>query len=232
MSYCVKCGNTGIDIDGNPCTCRFAANTFYESVSCMELPEQYRGISFNKALVPKDMHESYANYLQGLHDDISNLRLSNRNIAICSPVNHSKTILAYSCIEILFRQGITTFPIYDILELKRMLLDMDMNKKPLYEVSEPERILTAPILFVKIPRVTNWDVYDTMLLLLDRRVRRGNSTIMLFDGTWNQLIYNDKNNLVAGLIGDGTYNTIEVKSFVPTVEVNNSLPEIQLKDNI
>jgi hypothetical protein len=192
------------------------AQSFYESISCLDIPEQYQGIRFNPSLVPTDIHESYSKYLSDVHDTITSGKWKNHNVVISSPINHSKTILAYSCLESLFRNGISTFPVYDILEIKRMLTDFDLCRKQAYEIEHPESILTVPILFVKIPRVSSWEIYDAISLLLDRRVRRGNSTIFLFNGTWSQLVYNDKNNILTGLLGDGTYSTLESKSWSVT----------------
>lgn len=229
MSYCPKCMNTGIDIDGNPCSCRFNAKSFYDTVSCLDIPEQYRGIKFNGSLVSSDMPQGYANLLQDIHDKVLTGKWGFKNLILASPIGHSKTILAYSCIESLFRQGCITFPVYDILEIKRILLDMDTGRKPVYEVEEPERLITSNMLFVKIPRLTSWEVYDTIALLLDRRVRRGNSTIFIYDGNWSELIYNDKRNILTGLMGDGYYNTIEVQSW----NANSvSKPEIKIEDNL
>lgn len=231
LSYCVKCGNTGIDINGNVCTCRVNVKSFYDAVSCLDIPEQYRGISFSSNLVPKDLPDAYAKYLQDLHDAISAGKWNTHNVVLASPIGHSKTILAYSCIEVLFRNGVPTFPVYDILEIKRMLTDMDMCRKQLYEVKNPEQIVTVPILFAKIPRISSWEIYDTIAMILDRRVRRGNSTIFLYDGSWQQLIYNDKNNILAGIVGDGNYSTIEVKSwFIPSQEKKDN--QIKLQENI
>lgn len=231
MSYCPKCMNTGIDINNNPCTCRINAKSFYESVSCMDIPAQYRGMQFNAALVPKDVPDSYANYLKNIHDSVVTGQVLDKNILICSPINHSKSILAYSCIEVLFRNSIPIFPLYDVLELKRMLMDFDLGKKQTYNITDPDVIMTCPLLFVKIPRITSWEVYDAITLILDRRVRRSNSTVFIYDGYWNQLIYNDKQNLLTGLMGDGHYNTIEVKSWSVT-ESSTKLPEIKLEENI
>lgn len=232
MKWCPKCSNTGINIvTGEPCDCKFNVQSFYDSVSCMDIPEQYRGVIFNKALVPKDVHESYAEYLQSMYDSIITMRWKFHNVCLCSPIAHSKTILAYSCIEALFRHGIDTFPVFDILEVKRILLDMDLCRKQLYEVTEPDKLITAPILFVKIPRVITWEVYDTMVLVLDRRTRRGNSTIFMYDGYWEQLVKLDNQGIVAGLMGDGAYNTLDVKSW-SLLRGSSELPEIQVEDNL
>lgn len=213
FKYCPDCCGEGIDIDGNVCHCRVNVKSFYDTVSCLDIPDQYRGIAFNSALLPTDMPESYPRFMQEVHDTIVAGKWQNRNVVIASPIGHGKTILAYSCIEVLFRNGLPTFPLYDLLEIKRMLTDMDLCRKQLYEIESPESIVTVPVLFVKIPRITSWEVYDIFSMLLDRRVRRGNSTIFIYDGTWQQFVYNDKNDIAKGLVGDGTYNTVEIKSW-------------------
>lgn len=213
MSYCAICGNTGITIDGEVCSCRSKVSNYFAEVSCLEVPDSYRGVMFNSFLLPKDVDDSYAKYLDSVSSRISTGKWESHNVIIASPVGHGKTILAYSCLETLFRAGYPIFPLYDVLELKRMLLDLDMCRKQVYDVENPEMIVTVPILFVRIPRVSDWEVYNTISLILDRRVRRGNSTIFLYNGTWNQLIYGDKSEILAGLQGDGNYGTIEVKSW-------------------
>ena len=226
--YCVKCGNTGIDIDGEPCSCRFNAKSFFDAVSCLDIPQQYQGVQFNKALVPKDMDESYANFLQSVYDTVFAGKWLHRNVVIASPIMHSKTILAYSCIEVMFRANIPTFPVYDVLELYRMLVDMDLGKKSIYDIENPVLIVDVPLLFVKIPRNTSWAVYDGIAMILDRRVRRGNSTIFIYDGSWSLLVANDNNGILTGLMGDGNFGSLEVRNF----HSNKTESEVQFKDNI
>lgn len=226
--YCTECGNTGIKIDGSPCECRFNAQTFYDAVSCIDIPEQYRGIHFSSLLLPHDVHESYGTYLDSLHNDIVNMKLKHKNICLCSPVAHGKKIFAYSCIEGLFRYGIPVYPVYDILELKHITIDMDLGRKPSYNASEPEKIYTVPYLFVEIPRLSNWEVYDAIAMLMSRRVRAGLCTIFLYPGTWSHLIQFDKQETLIGLMGDGTFNTLDVKTWGTQ---KTELPEVQFIDS-
>lgn len=218
MSFCVKCGNSGKDLDGNICECQFNKEEFIREVTCLDVPENYRGIIFNTFLVPKDIDESYGRYLDKLHNDITSLTMRSKNVCICAPVKHGKSIFAYSVIERLFRRGIPVFPIFDVLEIKRMFLDIDLCRKPYYETDNPEFLLDSPYLFVKIPRLPAIEVYDTISVIVDRRVRRGNSTIFLYDGTWKQLLYGDKFRILESLEGDGNYKSIEVKSWSNYVE--------------
>ncbi len=228
--YCVKCANTGVLPDGSPCDCRVRMETFYDTVSCLDVPDQYRGIIFNKFLLPKDMPDYYSVFMTDLHDSIIKQQWRNHNVCVCSPVGHGKSVLAYSCIEQLFRAGVLTFPVYDALEIKRIMIDMDMCRKQLHDVANPEYVNIVPYLFVKIPRMVSWEIYDVIISVLDRRVRRGVCTIFLYDGTWEQLIKKDTSGILTGIQGDGTYTTLDVKSFYSTAV--KTAPEVQLADNL
>lgn len=227
MSWCVMCGNSGLDINNNPCSCRTNVKSFFDEVTLLDVPEQYRGVKFNSTLLPKDLGESYEKYLQSVYDSILVNKWKCHNALIVSPINHGKTILAYSCMENLFRRGVPTFPLFDVLELKRIIFDMDLCKKQTYDVSDPEELLSVPILFTRIPSLISWEVFDIILTLLDRRVRRGNSTIFLYSGSWSHLQSFDKGNVLQGLMGDGTYNTIEVKYWYANADTSMKfdLPE-------
>lgn len=229
MRYCEKCGNTRVNWEtGEPCDCVVDMESIFNSVSCLEVPEQYRGIAFSKALVPTDVPADYADYLEDLHNKILSGHLPKKNIFLASPIAHSKTIFAYSCIEVLFRSGIPIFPIFDVLEVVRILADMDLGRKQTYEVEFPEKLVTVPLLFVKIPRMLRWEVFDAVAMLLDRRVRRGNSTIYLYDGSWSNIVSADKNEITTGLVGDGNYTSLLVKSW----SLLRSKVELQEQANI
>ena len=213
--YCILCGNSGWDVHGDRCTCTFDMDAFASEVSCVDIPEQYQGRLFDKNLVTPSMPSSYANYLQSLFVDITSLRMKAHSIFLASPTGTSKTTLAYCCIEQLFRRRIPTFPLYDILELKRILLDIDLCRKPFYNVENPENLYEAPYLFIKVPRVLTFEIYDVMSLLLDRRSRRGNSTIFLYNGTWESAMTLDRQGIITNLKGDGLGNSLEDQTWYP-----------------
>lgn len=228
MSYCVLCGDTGVKLDGTPCECRHNISTVYDSVNCLDIPEQYRNIMFNKGLVPHDIDFSYAQFLDDVHTKIVVGKWANHNLCIASPIAHSKTVMGYSCLNALFRAGISVFPICDVLEISRILSDMDMGRASVYDIDQPERVLTVPILFAKIPRTSRWEVFDCISLLIARRVRRNNSTILLYDGTWQHLINSDKNEILTGMMGNGNFGTIEVRTW----NYNTSKRNIEFEENI
>ena len=116
MGYCPKCGNTGVRLDGTPCDCQLPTDTIYADLIGLDLPDQYQGVRFSRALVPLDCGDSYGKVLEELHKQITTLQLSNQNVCVCAPPMHGKTIWVYSCIQNLFRQRIPVVPLWDVLE--------------------------------------------------------------------------------------------------------------------
>lgn len=218
--YCEKCGNTGIiPGTGQICECKWNSDTFFSTMSCLSIPVQYQGTVFNKVLVPNDLGDEYRDYLDKLYSDITLLRMQYHNILLCSPHKHSKTILAYSCIERLFRASLSVFPVCDIMEIRNILNSVDLGKNPTYSYSDdPINIIEAPYLFVKLPMWPNWECFDTLNTVIGRRIRRGHSTVFLYSGSWSQLSYSDKSGAITQLSGDGSYGTLEVKNFVESTQ--------------
>jgi hypothetical protein len=213
IKYCPKCGNTGVLIDGTPCDCRVTLDDLYDGVECLEIPEAYRGIKFSQLLLPTSLGPAYQAFMGNTYDLITSLRWKCKNAIICSPPQSGKSILAYSIIQELFRKEIDVFPIFDILEIKRIMSDLEYGRQQSMGVDNPMRLYTVPYLFAVMPQMTNFDTYDTAAMLIARRTRRGNSTILLYGGAWNQLVYNDSKKSLKGLAGNGSLTTIEVNSW-------------------
>jgi len=218
--YCSKCGGTGEIFDtGQRCSCPIGAGD-YESVtgSCMLLPEQYRGNLFNPDLLPSDLNDYFKVYMDELYTGVSSMKLRNVNILLAAPAKHGKTFLAYAAMEKLYRRGADVFPLYDILELRRIMQDSDNGKKSkeLEELGvDVSTLYTSPYLFVKLTTETSFAMFDAIKLLLDRRLRRsGGVTILLSDLPWNYLAQADQKGTFRGLAGDGSFGTILNKSFV------------------
>lgn len=212
-SYCPICGNTGIDINNNICKCRLNIEAPLDDVTCLDVPAQYIGTAFSSLLVPSDLGDVYCKKLQSIHDAIIMQKLRYHNIILCSPARHSKTILAYSCIQNLFRNNIPVFPLMDIMEIQRIVSDIDYCRMSIFDIPEPERMYTVPYLFVKVPPAVTYDTYNNMSMLLERRVRRGGSTIFLYNGTWGNLTSIDKRGTLKYLQGDGSGSSMEVSSW-------------------
>jgi hypothetical protein len=98
-------------------------------------------------------------------------------------------------------------PLYDVLELRRMMYDYDMgrvNMADFYDVK---------YLFVKIPVELTFPARAAVVTLIDRRVRRGNSTIFIYNGSWHALTLGDDNGIISGLQGDGSFASLQVHNF-------------------
>ena len=202
MPYCAKCGNTGILPSGDPCTCSYAhsGDLYAELEECVDIPAQYQGLQFNSALLPKSLDGSYALFMQTLYEQIITQRLQYHNYVICSPPSSGKTILAYACIEHLYRRGQEVYPVKDVLEIRK-------------ELDTEQRLYSTPYFYERIQPELSFQVYATIATLLDRRVRSGTSTIFLYNGTWENLIFADNRKLVAQLQGNGSYCTVDIKTW-------------------
>lgn len=211
--YCPKCGGTGVLLDGSPCDCKLHIDTLFDGVECLEIPEAYRGIKFSALSLPTALGYSYSSYMNMAYEQIVSLRWKCKNAIICAPAQSGKSVFAFSAIQELFRKEIEVFPLFDILEIKRIMTDIEYNKPQSLGVENPMSLYTAPYVFAYMPPITNYDAYDTAAMLIARRTRRGNSTILLYSGTWNQLVYNDSKKSLKGLEGNGSLTTLEVNSW-------------------
>lgn len=207
MAYCPKCGNTGRRLDGTPCDCVLPTDSIYADLTGVDIPEQYQGVRFARTSVPTDCGAYYSQLLEELHQKITTMQLTNQNICICSPAQHSKTIWANSCIQNLFRQRLPVVPLMDVMELRREMYDYDMGR------SKSADYYDVKYLFLRIPIEVTSQVRATIATIIDRRVRRGNSTILLYNGTWGTLTLGDEHGVLRSLVGDGSFSSIKVCSF-------------------
>ena len=86
-----------------------------------------------------------------------------------------------------------------------MMMDYDTGR------SNEADILSVRYLFVRAE--VTYQVRATIATLIDRRVRRGNSTIFLYNGTWKSLTFGDESGLLKGLKGDGSFSSIHVYNY-------------------
>lgn len=213
MSYCPKCGGTGVLLDGSPCDCKTRESDLFADVVCLEIPETYRGIRFDPLMLPSSMGPVYRAYMGDLYSQITSLRYKCKNTLICSPQQTGKSVMAYSTIQELFRRNIPVFPLYDLLEIKRMMLDLEYGKSKSLDADNILDLYSVPYLFAYIPAILNYDVFDSAALLISRRVRRGNSTILLYEGNWSYLSAADQKGSLKNMKGSGALTTIEVNSW-------------------
>lgn len=214
--YCPYCANTGITPDNEICKCKRFINNYTKKETCLIIPKAYRRVTFNPLSVNPTLHEKYSKLLEKLILDVKSMRWQNKNLFISSPVNSSKSIFAYTCLQILYDKGLSVFPMFDLMEIRRILQDLDKGKGSIcleeFNINNTF-LITCPLLFVQVGTDKTQEAYETMLNLIKRRIRNGGSTCFLSAINFSLFVYNDKFNLVKGLVGDGSYGTLEIHSY-------------------
>ena len=207
--YCELCGNTLSDIMGNPCECTNKPISYSPILNhCDFIPKIYKGIKFNKDLVKSSMPEIYGNFL----DKTRNLLIRgkfHKNLLLCSPINTSKTIWVYDIIGTLFSLNQEVAPYFDLLEIKRILLDIYSK--------DFDYIYTVPILFVKIPLEVNKYIFNSIETLIDRRIKKDVFTILTYQGNYKALSGVDEFNLLSDLRGDGSFKSILIEQYYKNI---------------
>lgn len=204
---CLKCGDTGVCINGEPCDC--GIHIGFIMPSFIQVPEQYQNNPFDARLLPQWMPGDYGMFMTKLVKDCTvNNRYMHQNVLVCSPPNSGKTVMAYSVIGSLYAQGQKVFGLMDIMEVRALLME------PYH--ADREGILLfgeSPVVFIKIPLELPTKLAAMMSLVVERRVRKGGSTVFLYSGAKEDLVAQDTFGRLQALFGDGAYNSILVKSW-------------------
>lgn len=213
--YCVKCGNTGRTLEGTACEC-LTAPTLERfnrgDMEYIEVPQAYRGVQFDKNKLDPSLVGNLPDQMLKVYEQIKANVLTNYNCCICTPPNTGKTVLAYTCLTHLFKSGYKVFPLLDVMEIKSIFEAIERNRKPMLDVQEPLNVLEAPIIFVRIHQAPSFEHFSLVNTIMDRRVRRGLSTIFLYGGAWEQLVFTDNSKLITSLKGDGSFKSLDVIS--------------------
>lgn len=219
MKFCIYCKNTGVMVNGVKCTHCKPEENMLETIdfSCLSIPIAYRGAIFSKELIQSGIQGGYYRFMEDLYLDITNLKELNTSILICSPPKSSKTVLAYSCIQTLYKKDRAIFGLYDLSEIECIMRDIDRNKETAFLNKDERETVTnlynAKVIFVKIPDKLEFSFPDTIAQIIDRRVRRGGTTIFLFNKRWEDLLRIDSQNTLRAMEGDGSFKSLMVKEF-------------------
>jgi hypothetical protein len=208
----LKCGDTGYTISNERCSCGRAD---YGEITedCVCIPEQYRNLIFDPSQVRSDCDEFYPRFLGKLHDEIIAGKLKCSNQFISSPINHSKSVFAYSCLQAMFRRGEQVFPYLDSKEVSAVMRDLEgFRSMGIIQDIKTELALLHTVEYVFIKLVPG-EYYRDLITLIERRVRRGKSTIILSSYSWGYLEKTDQSNTLVHLQGDGSFNTVKVNNF-------------------
>ena len=204
---CLKCGGTGFLIGGGRCDCGCKDDIILPTT--LAVPAQYQSIRFNRLLLPSDLHDSYGIFMEQLiRECTSNVDAFNRNVLICAPPNSGKTVFAFTVFGTLFARGMAMPDVMDLMDARAKLL-------AIYNVDyeQVELLSRSKLAIIKVPQDLPPKFAETMSMIVERRVMSGGSTIFLFSGSKDDLLAQDKFNKFKALLGDGSYNSIEVKSW-------------------
>ncbi|MCI9050731.1 MAG: hypothetical protein HFI05_02215 [Lachnospiraceae bacterium] len=207
MDICLKCGGTGVLINGEKCDCGCMDD--FVLPTAMHIPSQYQNVRFEKSFLPKWLQNDYGEYMDKLLIDCTiHLHTFQKNILICAPPNSGKTIFTYTVYGLLYAKGQNVSSLIDIMEAREIIMNY-------YNVNyqRMELLSNAKIAMIKIPQDLPLKFAETISMIIERRVRNGCSTIFLFSGSQEDLIAQDKFGKFKALLGDGSYNSIEIKSW-------------------
>lgn len=207
MSVCLKCGGTGWLVNGDRCDCGIQDAIILPT--SLRIPSQYQDIRFNRMNLRPALQSEYGSYIESLINEISaKAGRIDRNILICAQPNSGKTVLAYTVIGSLFAKGVKVPEVMDLMQIREILMARYNT-----DVEKIADINSAPIMFVKIPMDVPARFAETMSMLIERRVRFDGSTIFLFSGSAYDLEALDTFGKYQRLLGDGSFNSIQLKNF-------------------
>ena len=208
MGYCIKCGNTGLLADGKPCDCG-AQSVRLVLPPHMKLPLQYQNIKYNKEFIRPEFKDTLGAFMERLLKEITtDLHSYFRNYIICSPANTGKTVWAYNLYSLLYSQGENMPELLDLMQVREVLVNYYNKDDELRD-----KISNARIMVVRIPMDLPNKFVETISTIVDRRVRNSCSTIFIYNGSRADLYAQDNFGKLKYLEGDGSFNTLCIKSF-------------------
>jgi hypothetical protein len=203
---CTRCGGFGEDL-GCP-ECGKKTDELYFSdvaeerkfISLSEnivIPAEFNFMTWNKDMLISsksflDCDTGFLNYANGLdklHQMFVDGKLSAKSCIIVSPVNFSKTIFGYSCMQFGLRHKLSVAPMLDTLEVRRLMMLCAVNEKyRLYNRIDYDRYMTSVVCFIKVTYTEEKNFSSaTIRELMDRRARIGLPTYVLSECPVEQL---------------------------------------------
>lgn len=203
---CLICGGTGTDANGKPCP-ECSKNLIIDIPVVGNVPTQYQGVAFDKSFLPLKEQNDFGKYMEELLQSIiSDIAFFQKNILICSRPNSGKTVWSYHLYSVLSANGYDIPPVKDLVEVKEILTS--------YTDKELARLfISARCAIIRIPRDVQFYHFATMASIIEKRVRSGGFTIFTYAGRFYDLKLADRDKQLNSLIGNGSYQTIEVKDF-------------------
>jgi len=208
VKKCLRCGGTGRTAKGEICECK-ASSRRTVLPSSLKIPVQYQGVRFDKSFVRQEVRDSLGTFLENLLRECTiNIHSFYKNYLICAPANSGKTVWAYDLYSIMYAKGYLIPEIMDLMQVRDIIVNYYSDNKELLEL-----INTAKIMVVKLPADLPNKFPETISTIIERRVRNNCSTFFLYNGTKYDIEQQDKFGKLKYMFGDGSFNSICVKSF-------------------
>lgn len=205
---CIKCGNTGLLISGEHCDCG-AYNSKLVLPTHMKVPLQYQSIKYDKRFIREELQSTLGVFMEKLFKDITqDLYAFCRNYIICAPANSGKTVWAYNLYAYLYSKGEAMPEILDLMQVRQTLLNYYTD-----DLDTLDKINNAKVIVIKLPMDLPNKFVETISTIIDRRVRNNCPTIFIYNGSRHDLYAQDRFEKLRFLEGDGSYNTVCIKSF-------------------
>ena len=210
MIKCLKCGDTGITVDGKQCDCKEHGDLNLPVV--LEVPVQYQNVKFSSSLVPMNLPKEYGVELEKIVEHINTKGKYSNNLLICSPPLSGKTVFAYSIYKCQYMHSIPMSEIIDLLEAKELLYN---NSYDLEFIEKKELFINCPVAVVKIPMLLPNRFAETISSIIERRIRKNGITIFLSNLKVDELYFQDKQEILKSIVRDGSYGSIKVMNYYP-----------------
>lgn len=211
VDKCLKCGDTGTQVDGTPCDCRKSGAVNVPVV--LEVPSIYQTSEFSASLVPIKMPRTYGIELEDIIDVIKSKGRFSHNILICSPPNTGKTVFAYTIYRHQYVKGLSMPEVMDLIEARELLNSTSYDE---HIIRNKEKLVSSTLAIIKVPLDLPNKFAETMSTILERRVRKNGVTIFLYGGTIFDLQNQDRFNVLKNIIRDGSYNSLKVINYTYT----------------
>lgn len=208
METCIKCCGTGVMANGNPCDC--GARDNFKLPIILSIPSQYQGVKFDRTFLPNYLQDGYGSWMESLIHNLTTKTGYHKNLLICAPPNSGKTIFAYTVYSILSSQGERIPKLIDLMEARDLLLSY-YN----VDIEEQSLLCTTKVAIIKVPMDLPNKFAETMSTIIERRVRNNGTTVFLYNGTKEDIIAQDRFGKFELLVGDGSYNSVQVTSWKP-----------------
>jgi hypothetical protein len=205
---CLKCGNTGIQVDGSKCDCKKHGEISLPIV--IEIPSIYQTSDFSTEMIPIKMPRVYGIELEDIINIIKSKGRFTHNILICSPPNTGKTVFAYTIYRYQYVNGIQMPELVDLIEAKELISSNSFDE---IIQKEKTKLIENSIAIIKLPLDLPNKFAETMSTILERRVRKNGNTIFLYGGSIQDLQNQDRFGVLNNIIRDGSYNSIKVINY-------------------